>query len=175
MNMINTDRFQETKNLISERHQQKPAVAQASNKDEFIKKVKEAKSGTRVPVPVEYINLAKNKRLESINESDSEFLQLVESIKEVGILQSPLITVIDNEIVPLRGHRRITAAKFLNHPHVICEIKYFTESQKNTLSSLIENTARKNWNIVAVAKSLKELHEQGYEINKLADLLTPVR
>lgn len=95
----------------------------------------------------------------------------MESIREVGILQSPLISIVDNEIVALMGNRRIEASKFLNNTHVVCEIKHFTEPPKNTLSALIENTARKNWNVIAISKSLQELHDQGYEINRLADLL----
>ena len=174
MSSISTSRFEETKAQIEKLNKNKFEDIE-SRKLAAVEKIKTLESGKRVPIPLEFINLTKNKRLEEIKEDDHEFLQLVETIKEVGILQAPVVTVIDNEIIPLLGHRRIAAAKFLGMPTVICEIKFFAEGKQNILASLVENTARKNWDIIAVSKSLKELSEEGYNITRLAELLSKDR
>lgn len=173
MTIVN-ERFQETKNninLILEPNNQKTD----DKKTLFVEKIKQIESGKRLPIPIECINLSKNKRLTATKENDPEFLQLVETIKEVGILQAPVVTIIDNEIIPLLGHRRIEAARFLNISPIVCEIKHFDEAKKNTLASIIENTARKNWDIVAISKSLSELNSDGYNIERLAELLSKDR
>ena len=105
------------------------------------------------------MNLSKNKRLELICEDDSDFIQLVESIKEIGLLQRPIITVNDDNIFPLEGHRRILALKKLNYENVSCEIKILETEELNQLTSLIANTREKLEYFSGKAKSLSILYE----------------
>lgn len=181
MSSISTARFDETKAQIEKLNKAKTETNDfEARKISVIEKLKTIESGKRIAIPVDLIDLSKNKRLEEIDDNDPEFLQLVETIREVGILQAPVVSIIENEIVPLLGHRRIAAAKFINAkfsnmPTVNCEIKIFPEGKQNLLASLVENTARKNWDIIAVSKSLKELSELGYSITRLAELLSKDR
>lgn len=136
-----------------------------------INKIKSMKNGSIISLPIQLIDLSKNKRLELICEDDSDFIQLVESIKEIGLLQRPIITVNGDNIFPLEGHRRILALKKLNYENVSCEIKILETEELNQLTALIANTARKNWNILAVAKSLSILYEKSFTQERLAKLI----
>lgn len=133
--------------------------------------IKQQKNGATVSLPINIIDLSKNLRLEIIDQNDNDFIQLAESIKEIGIIHKPVITVNDNSIFPLEGHRRILALKHLGYETVSCEIRILENEELNNLTSLVANTARKNWNIIAVSKSLKLLHKNGYTQEKLGRLL----
>ncbi|BBH54693.1 ParB/RepB/Spo0J family partition protein [Fluviispira sanaruensis] len=142
-----------------------------SKKIAAINKIKSLKNGSIISLPIHLIDLTKNKRLELICEEDLDFIQLTESIKEIGLLQRPIITVSDDNIFPLEGHRRILALKKLGYDNVSCEVKILETDELNQLTSLIANTARKNWNILAVAKSLRILYEKSYTQERLAQLI----
>jgi ParB family chromosome partitioning protein len=129
------------------------------------------KNGSIITIPISLIDLSKNKRDEEINENDPDFIQLTESINEIGLIHKPIITIDENSIFPLEGHRRIVALKRLGNESVSCEVKILERDELNQLTSLIANTARKNWKIIAIAKSLNVLYEKAFTQEKLAKLI----
>jgi ParB family chromosome partitioning protein len=136
-----------------------------------INKIKSMKNGSIITIPISLIDLSKNKRDEEINENDPDFIQLTESINEIGLIHKPIITIDENSIFPLEGHRRIVALKRLGNESVSCEVKILERDELNQLTSLIANTARKNWKIIAIAKSLNVLYEKAFTQEKLAKLI----
>lgn len=136
-----------------------------------INKIKSMKNGSIITIPISLIDLSKNKRDEEINENDPDFIQLTESINEIGLIHKPIITIDENSIFPLEGHRRIVALKRLGNESVSCEVKILERDELNQLTSLIANTARKNWKIIAIAKSLSILYEKAFTQEKLAKLI----
>ena len=136
-----------------------------------INKIKSLKNGSVISLPISLINLSKNQRNEETRQDEPEFLQLIESIKEVGLIHKPIITIDTDSIFPLDGHCRILAYKYLGNESISCEVRILETDDLNQLTSLIANTARKNWNIIAIAKSLKTLYSKGLTQEKLAKLI----
>ena len=89
-----------------------------------------------------------------------EMEELVESIKEHGILQPLIATRIDeNNYELVAGERRLRAAEIARLKDVPVIVRDLKEQQKLELS-LIENIQRKNLNPIELAKAYKKLSDE---------------
>jgi ParB family chromosome partitioning protein len=175
MNFV-TPRIEETAEIIRSIQN---SNFESESEDEILKnkklnaicKIKNMKSGAVITIPILLLDLTKNRRNEEIDENSSDFIQLVTSINEVGIINKPIITIDEESIFPLEGHRRIAALKRMGYETVVCEVKLLEREELNDLTSLVANTARKNWNIIAISKTLSKLYCKSYTQEKLANLI----
>ncbi|MFZ5364048.1 MAG: ParB/RepB/Spo0J family partition protein [Patescibacteria group bacterium] len=115
-----------------------------------------APQGVRlVDVPVKNIRPNPKQPREDFGYQDLE--DLINSIKEHGILQPLVVTKIDGENYELiAGERRYRAAKFLNLKTVPAIVRTAKDQEKLELA-LIENIQRKNLNPVEEAKAFQRL------------------
>ncbi len=115
-----------------------------------------APQGVRLfDVPVKNIRPNPKQPREDFGYQDLE--DLINSIKEHGILQPLVVTKIDGENYELiAGERRYRAAKFLNLKTVPAIVRTAKDQEKLELA-LIENIQRKNLNPVEEAKAFQRL------------------
>ena len=136
-------------------------------------KLSQSKDGISLDLPIKYITLDQNIR-EKIDFDSTEFKQLVESIKEVGLLQPPVVTadLNDGKILCLGGHRRIEALKFLGHETVKVIYRNLEEKSVQKLAQLIENVARQNLSPLELACTLAQVKSsERYSASRLAELV----
>jgi ParB family chromosome partitioning protein len=119
----------------------------------------EAPPGVRlVDVPVKNIRPNPKQPREDFGYQDLE--DLINSIKEHGILQPLIVTKIDGENYELiAGERRYRAAKFLNLRTVPAIIRTVKDQEKLELA-LVENIQRKNLNPIEEAKAFSQLMQE---------------
>ncbi|MBU4314877.1 ParB/RepB/Spo0J family partition protein [Patescibacteria group bacterium] len=91
--------------------------------------------------------------------SPADLEDLLQSIKEHGILQPLLVTKLENGNYELiAGERRFRCAKMLGLPTVPALVRTATEQQKLELA-LIENIQRSNLNAIEEARAYQSLSE----------------
>ena len=176
-------RFEQTKekmkvlvqNIASENEeiceQEQTVIDEKNRLAKAIENIKKMENGTILPVPFELINLDKNRRSDKDISTNQEFFQLVESIREVGIIHRPVITCDETSIFPLEGHRRILALKHLGM-QIECEVRHLKSEELQILLSLSANTVRKDWDIVSTSKAINDLYVTGkYTNEKLGEIL----
>ena len=110
-------------------------TAEAIKLSQAIQKLSGLKSGTVVPIPLEHIDRTDNIR-EGIDEDSIEFKQLIDSIKEVGLLQNPVVTIVSGRILCVSGHRRLAAMSKLEAEKVPCSVVHFDNLEKRDLSKV---------------------------------------
>lgn len=141
-----------------------------------IEKLKQQPNGSIIPIPFELLNLEKNRRFDKDIANQPEFFQLVENIREVGLVHRPVISCDDNSIFPLEGHRRILALKHLGQDKIECEVKHLDSEELRLLLSLSANTSRKEWDIIAISLAVNDLYKTGkYTNEKLGEFLNKDR
>lgn len=145
-------------------------TAEAIKLSQSIQKLSGLKSGTVVPIPLEYIDRSENIR-ESIDDQSLEFQQLVDSIKEVGLLQNPVVTIVSGKILCVSGHRRLAAMAQLKTEKVPCSVVHFDNLEKKDLAQILENTARKSLDPFELGDQLLRLKERGFSQVKLQELI----
>jgi len=101
---------------------------------------------------------------ESFNPDELE--DLINSIKEHGIIQPLLVTKNGDNYQLIAGERRLRAAKFLNLATVPAIVREAKEQEKLEIA-LIENIQRKNLNPIEEAKSYHRLIEE-FNLNQEA-------
>jgi len=138
--------------------------------NQAVAKMRELKNGTVVPIPLKYLDRSENIRKE-IDTKSCEFDQLKKSIKEVGLLQYPVVTIVSDKILCVSGHRRLAAMEELGEEKVSCVVNHFDTLDQKDLAQIIENTARKNLNPFDLADQLLKLKERGFSQVKLQDLV----
>ncbi|MBU1146045.1 ParB/RepB/Spo0J family partition protein [Patescibacteria group bacterium] len=118
-----------------------------------------APAGIRlIDVPVKNIRPNPKQPREDFGYQDLE--DLINSIKEHGILQPLVVTKIDGENYELiAGERRYRAAKFLNLKTVPAIVRTAKDQEKLELA-LIENIQRKNLNPIEEAKAFQRLMDE---------------
>lgn len=126
------------------------------------------------PIPVDLIITKHNIRKE-IDKDSQEYKELIESIKKHGVLQPPIVTVVENEhgvpqILLVGGGRRIEAAKELGYTELKCMVKIFDADQEQLSASIAENMNRKNLHPLEVAECFGELASKGYKQAELSRL-----
>ncbi len=119
----------------------------------------EAPPGVRlIEVPVKNIRPNPKQPREDFGYQDLE--DLINSIKEHGILQPLVVTRIDGENYELiAGERRYRAAKFLNLRTVPAIVRTVRDQEKLELA-LIENIQRKNLNPIEEARAFSRLMQE---------------
>ena len=124
----------------------------------LVSALQQADDGNSVKLPIDLITLDENLR-SNINKESLEFKQLKASIEESGLLQLPVVTPTDNDILCVGGHRRIEALKELKHTHVKCYIRKLKSKENIVLAQLIENTARENLHPLDMARAIKQIKD----------------
>jgi len=119
----------------------------------------EAPQGVRlIDVPVKNIRPNPKQPREDFGYQDLE--DLINSIKEHGILQPLIVTKIDGENYELiAGERRYRAAKFLNLRTVPAVVRTVKDQEKLELA-LVENIQRKNLNPIEEARAFSRLMQE---------------
>lgn len=145
-------------------------TAESIKLSQSIQKLTKLKSGTVVPIPIEYIDQTENIRHE-IDYDSVDFNQLVDSIKEIGLLQNPVVTIISGKILCVSGHRRLAALEKLNTEKVPCSVIHFDSLDKKDLAQIVENTARKNLDPFDLGEQLLRLKEKGFSQIRLQELV----
>ncbi len=138
-----------------------------------IKKLREF-DGKVGPIPVQLIVTKHNIR-KAFDRDSREYQELLESVKKHGILQSPVVTIVDNkfglpQILLVGGGRRIEVAKDLGYTEVKCLIRIFDAADEHMTASMAENLNRKNLHPLDVAECFGELAQQGYKQTELSKL-----
>lgn len=139
--------------------------------DKAIDQLKNLKDGTVVPVPIELLSRGENIRSAPIDDNDPELDALIASIKEVGLLQFPVITVSGAKIACVAGHRRLKACEALKMERVSCVVKKFETLNDKEMAQLLENTARRAVHPLDIGRQLLKLRERGFSQVKLEKLL----
>lgn len=119
----------------------------------------ESPSGVRlIEIPVKNIRPNPKQPREDFGYQDLE--DLINSIKEHGILQPLVVTKIDAENYELiAGERRYRAAKFLNLKTVPAIVRTAKDQEKLELA-LIENIQRKNLNPIEEGRAFQRLMDE---------------
>jgi len=149
-------RFQETASSIRE--------------DQAMSALKMVKDGSVVPIPLKLVIRNENIRNDQAAEKDPELDSLKASIKEVGLLQHPIVTVSNDQIICVSGHRRLTACEALKMEKVSCVVRHFDSLSTKQMAQLLENTARRNLHPLDIALQLNRLRESGISQMKLQEI-----
>jgi ParB family chromosome partitioning protein len=100
-----------------------------------------------------------NPRQPRTNFSDPAINELVQSIREYGIIQPLVVTKIGGEYELIAGERRLRAAKLLGLREVPIIVREAHDQEKLELA-LIENIQREDLNVVELALAYKQLGEE---------------
>lgn len=100
----------------------------------------------------------------SDEEPDEGFADLVESVRQSGILQ-PLLVTPDGVIVA--GHRRVRAARAAGLSEVPVLVRDLDETQQIE-AMLIENVQRKSLNPIGMARACAALRDRGLSVAEIA-------
>jgi ParB family chromosome partitioning protein len=126
--------------------------------------------GKNALIPIADITIEENCR-KTMDHDSPEFLQLMESIKNEGILQNLVIEIkLEPEIklLCISGQRRLTIAKQLGIEKVPCLLKAHTSSSASLIRSLDENILRKNLTPVDLAESYLNLLSFDYSVEQIS-------
>lgn len=119
-------------------------------------------------LPIEEILVGKYQIRENIDEDSEDFLCLVDSIRQSGIIE-PLI--VDKNYNLIVGHRRLAAAKQAGIKKLPVCVSDKTESE-NMAMAIVENIQRKNLNLIEMAKALLGLKRRyNDDIGKIAKII----
>jgi ParB/RepB/Spo0J family partition protein len=128
-----------------------------------------AKDGDMVRAEIAQICLDENVR--QIDTGTERFKAFVESIKETGMLQPPVITIMDGRVVCVAGHRRIFAAKELGHDTVRCVFRLWQDEEGKDIATLVENIQRESLAPLDLARAISKLVSRKDSIQKAAEIL----
>lgn len=101
--------------------------------------------------------------------------QLVASIREIGIIQPPVVRDIDGTLVITAGHRRVRAAISAGLP-IIDVLVADGDDTAAAMEGLSENLVRVSMDNVDIWRAIERLEALGWSEHAIADALTqPVR
>jgi len=123
-------------------------------------------------VPTNEILTSENIRT-IMNTESNEFLKLVESIKNHGVIQSIVIEFRDKEgdqydLVCVAGHRRLAASKKLGIEKIPCLVQQYTNCSDRTSMALAENLIREGLHSLDIAECYAELKASGLSEDSIA-------
>jgi ParB family chromosome partitioning protein len=139
--------------------------------DQAISMLNTLKDGTVVPIPLNLVVRTENIRHDRADHNDPELEALTASIKEVGLLQHPIVTVAAGQIVCVSGHRRFAACESLKMDKVPCVIRHFDTLSTKQMVQLFENTARRNLHPLDIGIQLQKLKEAGMNQLRLQEIM----
>ncbi len=113
---------------------------------------------------------------QEIRATSPEFLNLVESIREIGLQNPPVVEVRargnkEFELVCVSGHRRLLALETLGQAQVTCALKTFRSDKHRALAGLAENINREDLHFLDKADAYGALTEHGMTVGEIAALL----
>jgi ParB/RepB/Spo0J family partition protein len=129
-------------------------------------------NGKLVLLPIDKIDVTKNVRFEV---EDRDFEALVESIRAVGLLSPVIVTVVDDSVLCVAGHRRLAALKALGEAKATCIYRDFSTFDDVSMAQLVENMVRSDLHALDVAEGLHALKEKGYSQEKIAQVFDKSR
>lgn len=131
-------------------------------------------SASTMMTPLSLKNVILTENIRHSKEDDSEFDALVSSIRAAGVVQPPIVTIREGEegveVVCVAGHRRIAAAIAAGLEKLTCVVRKFSGDDVRLISTVIENTHRKNLHPFEFAKAIRELTEKGQTFEELESL-----
>jgi ParB family chromosome partitioning protein len=110
-----------------------------------------------VQLPVDSITPNPHQPRTQFNESDLQ--ELVESIKEHGVIQPIIVTKVGNEWQLIAGERRLRSSKLANLNKIPAIVREMTEQKKMEIA-LIENLQRKNLNALETSLAYQKLIDE---------------
>lgn len=109
-------------------------------------------------VAIEQISINPNQPRRTFNEEELQELSL--SIKNIGLLQPPLVRPLKNGNFELiAGERRLRACRLLGHTHIEVNVEDLDEKD-SAEAALIENIQRVDLNPIEVALAIRSLMNQ---------------
>ncbi|MBU2214366.1 ParB/RepB/Spo0J family partition protein, partial [Patescibacteria group bacterium] len=93
------------------------------------------------------------------NFAEKELQELVESIRQYGIIQPLIVTKKNDGYELIAGERRLRSAKILNLASVPAIIRQVDEQEKLEIA-LIENVQRENLNLIEMALAYRKLIDE---------------
>lgn len=101
--------------------------------------------------------------------------ELMESIRQNGLIQPIVVRKVGEQFELLAGERRLRAMKDLGLPTITAHIRELSEEEMRTLS-ILENVQREDLNPIDLAKSYRSLiTEMDYTQDKLAQKISKDR
>lgn len=100
--------------------------------------------------------------------SPETIIDLVESIKEHGLIEPIVVQPIEHATNPnlkyriVAGYRRFSAVKFLKLKTINCSVRYDLTNDASIVVNFIENNERHPLNIMQEAGVVRKLHGLGY-------------
>jgi len=132
-------------------------VATTSSGDAVINVVSEADKGKVLQLNPEQIGLNPMQPRKNFNEH--QLHELVESIKQYGIIQPLIVTQKNGQYELIAGERRLRAAKVLGLATVPAIVRQADEQQKLELA-LVENLQREDLNAIETAIAYRKLIDE---------------
>jgi len=132
-------------------------VATTSSGDAVINVVSEADKGKVLQLNPEQIGLNPMQPRKNFNEH--QLHELVESIKQYGIIQPLIVTQKNGRYELIAGERRLRAAKVLGLATVPAIVRQADEQQKLELA-LVENLQREDLNAIETAIAYRKLIDE---------------
>lgn len=103
----------------------------------------------------------------------------VDSIRTQGLLQPPVVTMIDDEPVIISGHRRVEALKVLGVKYVDVLMRDYDSEEEMTLDFLASNKHRNKTSAVMIRETMKFItanlvptEGNSNDVEELADAVT---
>ncbi len=145
-----------------------------SNKYIPIEKLKQ-NFGKVVFFHVETIQTDQNIR-SNIDTESEDFKKLLESIREHGVLQNPVVELRENDqtiwgydLICVAGHRRLLAASVLGIERVNCSLHKFSNASQRTGIALAENLNREGLYSLDIADGYAKLLNEGWTEQKISE------
>ena len=96
------------------------------------------------------------------------------SIKEIGLIQPPLISLIDKHFVLVTGWKRVLACRQLGFLSIPCWLVDSNDHLKLFLMSFYENLTCREFNLLEKAEIIKKLNEFGEEKRRIIKFYLPL-
>lgn len=141
-----------------------------SNKDETVLYIKVGPMAAKGPVeireiPLNKIKLGKNSRMQV---SEDEIAGLMQSIKEVGLLQPIGVTKSGNSFEIVYGNRRFLAVSKLGKAKIPAVVHSNKNVSENDLQNLTENLQRRNISLIEAGRYIQILRDSGLSAAEIA-------
>ena len=126
---------------------------------------------TRNVTEINLKDIKKNPYQPRKNIDDEKLKEMLQSIREHGVIQPVLVRKVDQGYELVAGERRIRAAQLAKLEKIPAVIRDFNENEMLEIS-LIENIQRENLNPLEEAEAYKRLMEEfGFNQEKIAERL----
>ncbi len=126
----------------------------------------------QVEIPLAHIRIEDNVR-RTLDTKSAKFQELVESIRERGLLQNLVVELRQEEgkyqLFCVAGQRRLLAAQEAGKVKANCLIKQFDNKADRIASGLAENLTREDLHCLDIAEGYSGLIENGWTEKKIAE------